>query len=75
MHIRPRDLPAAGSLPSPTGAALSPDGNFVYVTSAYDGNLLPTILPCQKSAATVIQTSDNTAVAIETGLGAFRDFI
>ncbi len=75
MHIRPRNLPAAGSLPSPSGAALSPDGNFAYVTNAYDGNLLPTIVPCQKSTVTVIRTSDNMVVALETGLGAFRDFI
>ncbi|MGC1862254.1 MAG: hypothetical protein WA733_14355 [Methylocystis sp.] len=30
----PSNLPAGGSLPSSPGVALSPDGNFVYATSA-----------------------------------------
>ncbi len=54
-----------GSLPSgpsPTGLEVSPDGQWVYVTNAYDSNLLPTCSPFQPSNVTVIRTKDNTVV-------------
>ncbi len=65
----PNNIPPGGSLPSPTGAAVSLDGNFVYVTNAYDSTLIPpNDNPYQKSTVTVIRTSNNTvAETIDAG--------
>ena len=54
-----------GSLPSgpsPTGIEVSPDGQWVYVTNAYDSDILPTCAPFQPSTVTVIRASDNAVV-------------
>ena len=48
--------------PSPTGVEVSPDGQWVYVTNAYDSDLLPSCAPFQPSTVTVIRTRDNAVV-------------
>jgi YVTN family beta-propeller protein len=48
--------------PSPTGVAITPDGEFAFVTNAYDDQLVPECQPFQPSTVSVIRTADNTVI-------------
>jgi YVTN family beta-propeller protein len=48
--------------PSPTGVAITPDGEFAFVTNAYDDHLDPECQPFQPSTVSVIRIADNTVV-------------
>lgn len=48
--------------PSPTGVAITPDGEFAFVTNAYDDHLVPACAPFEPSTVSVIRTADNTVI-------------
>jgi len=48
--------------PSPTGIAVRPDGEFAYVTNAYDDNLVPACQPFEPSTVSVIRVATNTVI-------------
>jgi YVTN family beta-propeller protein len=48
--------------PSPTGIAVTPNGEFAFVTNAYDDGLVPACQPFEPSTVSVIRTANNTVI-------------
>lgn len=53
---------ASLSPPSPTNIAVTPAGDFAFVTNAYDLGLVPACAPFEPSTVSVIRTADNTVI-------------